>query len=66
MAYIDFVMKLHKSTKRDYVQRVVDHDKAECAKVAIEWGKDMGNAVMHAGTSTTALRKSSRGEILRP
>ncbi len=40
MAYVDFVMKLHKSTKRDYVQRVVDHDKAECATVAIQYGKD--------------------------
>jgi ubiquinone/menaquinone biosynthesis C-methylase UbiE len=40
MAYIDFVMKLHSSTKRDYVQRVVDHDKAECAAVAKQYGKD--------------------------
>ena len=40
MAYIDFIGKLHTSTKRDYVQRVVDHDKAECAEVAIQWGKD--------------------------
>ena len=40
MAYIDFIGKLHTSTKRNYVQRVVDHDKAECAEVAIQWGKD--------------------------
>ena len=32
--------ELHTSTKRDYVQRVVDHDKAECAIVAKQWGKD--------------------------
>lgn len=40
MAYVDFLMKLHKSTKRDYVERVVAHDKAECAEVAIQYGKD--------------------------
>jgi len=40
MAYIDFVMKLHLSTKRDYVQRVIDDDKAQCAEVAIQYGKD--------------------------
>ena len=40
MAYIDFIMKLHNSSKRDYVQRVVDYDKAECATVAIQYGAD--------------------------
>lgn len=40
MAYVDFIMKLHKSTKRDYVGRVVEHDKAECAEVAIKYGED--------------------------
>lgn len=40
MAYIDFIMKLHQSSKRDYVQRVVDYDKAECATVAIQYGAD--------------------------
>jgi len=40
MAHIDFVMKLHSKTRRDYVQRVVEHDKAECATVAKRWGKD--------------------------
>ena len=40
MAYVDFIMKLHKSTKRDYVQRVVENDKAACAEVAIQYGKD--------------------------
>jgi ubiquinone/menaquinone biosynthesis C-methylase UbiE len=40
MAYIDFIMKLHESSKRDYVQRVVDYDKAECATVAIQYGAD--------------------------
>ncbi len=40
MAYVDFVLKLHRSTKRDYVQRVVDFDKAECAVVAKQYGAD--------------------------
>lgn len=33
-------MKLHQSTKRDYVGRVTEHDKAECSEVAIKYGKD--------------------------
>ena len=40
MAYVDFIMKLHKSSKRNYVERVVSYDKAECAEVAIQYGKD--------------------------
>jgi ubiquinone/menaquinone biosynthesis C-methylase UbiE len=40
MAYVDFVMKLHRATKRDYVQRVVEHDKAECAEVARRYGAE--------------------------
>ena len=40
MAYIDFVGKLHISTKRNYLQRVTEHDKAECAEKAVQWGND--------------------------
>ncbi|MDD5656739.1 MAG: class I SAM-dependent methyltransferase [Elusimicrobia bacterium] len=40
MAYVDFIMKLHKSTKRDYVKRVNEADKAECAEVAIRYDRD--------------------------
>lgn len=40
MAYIDFVSKLHKKTQRNYVQRVVENDKAECAAVAKKFSKD--------------------------
>jgi len=40
MAYVDFVMKLHRSTKRDYVARVVEHDKASCSEVAIQYGQE--------------------------
>ncbi|EME70540.1 SAM-dependent methyltransferase [Paramagnetospirillum caucaseum] len=40
MAVVDFLESLHTKTKRDYVQRVVEHDKAECATVAKQWGFD--------------------------
>jgi len=40
LAYVDFIQKLHVSTSRDYVQRVVEYDKAECAEIAIQYGKD--------------------------
>jgi ubiquinone/menaquinone biosynthesis C-methylase UbiE len=30
-------MKLHKQTKRDYLQRVVEHDKAKCAELALKY-----------------------------
>lgn len=40
MAYIDFLTQVHTSTKRNYVQRVIDHDKAECATIAKQYGQD--------------------------
>ena len=40
MAKVDFISALHNRTKRDYVQRVVAHDKAECATIAKQWGRD--------------------------
>ena len=40
MAYIDFIEVVHTSTKRNYLERVVDHDKAECATVSKQFGKD--------------------------
>ena len=40
MCYIDFVSDLHKSTKRDYVARVISDDKAECSTVAKKYGYD--------------------------
>lgn len=40
MKEINFLSKYQKATQRDYVQRVVDHDKAACAEVAQQWGKD--------------------------
>ena len=40
MARIDFLQDQHASTRRDYVQRVVAHDKAESAAVALQFGSD--------------------------
>jgi SAM-dependent methyltransferase len=40
MAQIDFMETLHRSTKRDYTERVCKHDKAACAEVAVQYGKD--------------------------
>lgn len=40
MAYIDFASDLHKSTKRDYIGRVMSDDKAKCAVVAKQYGYD--------------------------
>ena len=40
MAYVDFVGRLHTATQRNYVQRVVEHDKAACAEVACKFGED--------------------------
>jgi len=40
MAYVDFVMERHKGTKRDYLERVVQHDKASCAEIAIQFGQE--------------------------
>lgn len=40
MQEVDFLAKYQKATKRDYVARVVEHDKAECATVAKKWGQE--------------------------
>lgn len=40
MAYIDFITKLHNQSKRDYIARVVNDDKAECATVARRFDRD--------------------------
>ena len=40
MAYVDFIGQVHTATKRNYLERVVEHDKAECATVAGAFGRD--------------------------
>lgn len=38
--YINFTETLHKSTKRDYIGRVNEADKSECALIAKQYGYD--------------------------
>jgi SAM-dependent methyltransferase len=40
MAERDFLTPLHTATRRNYVERVTSHDKAECATIAKQWGAD--------------------------
>lgn len=40
MARLDFNQALHNATRRNYVDRVVSNDKAECATVAKQFGAD--------------------------
>ncbi len=40
MPYKDFVQSLHKKTKRNYLERVCEHDKIECATVAKQYGQE--------------------------
>jgi len=40
LQHLNFLSSVHKATPRDYVQRVVEHDKAACAGVASQWGAD--------------------------
>jgi dihydrolipoamide dehydrogenase len=49
MAHIDFITQVHNSTKRDYVGRVTEHDKATCAEAACQFGKDYWDGERHTG-----------------
>ena len=40
MPHIDFIERVHTSTKRNYLERVIEHDKAQCATVSKRFGKD--------------------------
>jgi ubiquinone/menaquinone biosynthesis C-methylase UbiE len=40
MKEINFMETHHKSTKRDYTERIVKYDKAHCAEVSSKFGKD--------------------------
>ncbi len=40
MAQIDFLQDMHGKTKRDYVARVTQFDKAECSTVAKRFGAE--------------------------
>jgi len=40
MVYKDFISEMHDRNKRNYLERVVDHDKAECALEAKKFDKN--------------------------
>src|SRR5882762_3228019 len=40
MRNVDFITHVHQSTKRNYLDRVLGVNKAECAAVAKQFGKD--------------------------
>ncbi|PPR62491.1 MAG: Demethylrebeccamycin-D-glucose O-methyltransferase [Alphaproteobacteria bacterium MarineAlpha4_Bin2] len=46
---IDFVSRLHRRAERDYIGRVVEHDKAECAAIAKRYGADYWDGPRHLG-----------------
>src|SRR5260370_21065185 len=47
--YVDFINKVHRSTKRDYLKRVTEHDKAVCAELACRFDKDYWDGERHTG-----------------
>jgi len=49
MELIDFIGPVHRSTARDYVARVTEHDKAECATIAKRFGKEYWDGARHFG-----------------
>ena len=49
MQEINFLEKYQSQTKRDYVQRVVEHDKGESAETARQWGYDYWDGERHYG-----------------
>lgn len=49
MSEIDFITRVHQSTKRDYIGRVVGADKAACAEVAGHFGAEYWDGERHFG-----------------
>jgi ubiquinone/menaquinone biosynthesis C-methylase UbiE len=49
MVYRDFVSLIHKATKRDYLARVTQRDKAEVAELALQWGYDYWDGSRETG-----------------
>ena len=49
MAYREFVSLIHKSTKRDYLARVTERDKAEVAEMAIQFDYDYWDGSRQTG-----------------
>ena len=49
MAYREFVSLVHKSTKRDYLARVTQRDKAEVAEIAVKFDYDYWDGSRETG-----------------
>lgn len=49
MAHREFIGLIHKSTKRDYVARVTERDKAEVAELALQWDYDYWDGSRQTG-----------------
>jgi ubiquinone/menaquinone biosynthesis C-methylase UbiE len=49
MSHRDFLSLIHKATKRDYLARVTQRDKAEVAELAMQWGYDYWDGSRETG-----------------
>lgn len=49
MAEIDFLNTVHNRTKRDYLARVTEHDKADCAVISKQFGFEYWDGERHHG-----------------
>ena len=49
MAYLDVISSVHRATKRDYRLRVLEHDKAACAELAIKFDEEYWDGERHLG-----------------
>ena len=49
MAYREFISLLHQATRRDYLARVTQRDKAEVAEIALRWDRDYWDGSRETG-----------------
>jgi protein-L-isoaspartate(D-aspartate) O-methyltransferase len=49
MAYREFISLLHQGTRRDYLARVTQRDKAEVAEIALKWDHDYWDGSRETG-----------------
>src|SRR3954447_8695190 len=47
--HVDFITRVHRSTPRDYLKRVTEHDKATCAELACQFDRDYWDGERHTG-----------------
>ena len=65
MAYREFVSLVHKSTKRDYVARVTQRDKADVAELAIKYDYDYWDGSRETGCSQQVRQRPCSGRSHR-